>query len=128
MTSKDLIIVESPAKAKTIQKFIGKEFTVISSKGHVRDLPSKDLGIDIAKGFIPKYEILPDKKSLISDIKKMVEQSDTVWLATDDDREGEAISWHLIEAAKIPEEKSKELFFMKLRNLRLRMRFRQLER
>lgn len=111
MTNKDLIIVESPAKAKTIQKFIGKEFTVISSKGHVRDLPSKDLGIDIAKGFIPKYEILPDKKSLISDIKKMVEQSDTIWLATDDDREGEAISWHLIEAAKIPEEKIKRIVF-----------------
>ena len=109
--SKDLIIVESPAKAKTIQKFIGKEFTVISSKGHVRDLPSKDLGIDVAKGFVPKYEILPDKKSLISDIKKMVEQSDTIWLATDDDREGEAISWHLIEAAKIPEEKIKRIVF-----------------
>ena len=103
--SKDLIIVESPAKAKTIQKLVGKEFAVISSKGHVRDLPSKDIGIDIAKGFSPKYEILPDKKPLIADIKKMVQEADVVWLATDDDREGEAISWHLIEAAKIPKRK-----------------------
>ncbi|HHU47607.1 MAG TPA: type I DNA topoisomerase [Bacteroidales bacterium] len=109
--SKDLIIVESPAKAKTIQKLVGKEFAVISSKGHVRDLPSKDIGIDIAKGFSPKYEILPDKKPLIADIKKMVQEADVVWLATDDDREGEAISWHLIEAAKIPEEKIKRIVF-----------------
>ena len=72
--SKDLIIVESPAKAKTIQKFIGKDFTVVSSKGHVRDLPQKDLGIDIPKGFQPKYEILDDKKKLIQDIKKLANE------------------------------------------------------
>lgn len=109
--SKNLIIVESPAKAKTIQKFIGKDYTVISSKGHVRDLPSKDLGIDVSKNFLPQYEILSDKKKLISDIKKMVSESDVVWLATDDDREGEAISWHLMEAAGIPSEKTKRIVF-----------------
>ena len=69
--SKNLIIVESPAKAKTIQKFIGKDFTVISSKGHVRDLPQKELAIDISKNFLPNYEILPDKKKLIADVKKI---------------------------------------------------------
>lgn len=109
--SKNLIIVESPAKAKTIQKFIGKDYTVISSKGHVRDLPSKDLGIDITKQFLPKYEILSEKKKMITDIKKMVNEADTVWLATDDDREGEAISWHLMEAANIPAEKTKRIVF-----------------
>ena len=109
--SKNLIIVESPAKAKTIQKFITKDYTVISSKGHVRDLPQKDLGIDVSKNFLPQYEILPDKKKLISDIKKMVNDSEIVWLATDDDREGEAISWHLMEAADIPEDKTKRIVF-----------------
>jgi DNA topoisomerase-1 len=109
--SKNLIIVESPAKAKTIQKFIGKEYEVISSKGHVRDLPVKDLGIDIHKEFEPHYEIMPDKKKLIADIKKMAKEADVVLLATDDDREGEAISWHLIEAAEIPVEKAKRIVF-----------------
>ena len=109
--SKNLIIVESPAKAKTIQKFIGKEYEIISSKGHVRDLPEKDLGISIHKDFYPHYEIMPDKKKLISDIKKMADEADEVLLATDDDREGEAISWHLIEAAKIPLEKTKRIVF-----------------
>lgn len=109
--SKDLIIVESPAKAKTIQKFIGKDFTVVSSKGHVRDLPQKDLGIDIPKGFQPKYEILDDKKKLIQDIKKLANEADTVWLATDDDREGEAISWHLMEVADIAPSKTKRIVF-----------------
>jgi len=109
--SKNLIIVESPAKAKTIQKFIGKEYEIISSKGHVRDLPEKDLGISIHKDFLPHYEIMPDKKKLIADIKKMAEEADEVLLATDDDREGEAISWHLIDAAKIPIEKTKRIVF-----------------
>ncbi len=109
--SKDLIIVESPAKAKTIQKFIGKDFTVISSKGHVRDLPQKDLGIDIPMGFKPKYEILEEKKKLIQNIKKLANEADTVWLATDDDREGEAISWHLMEVADIAPSKTKRIVF-----------------
>ncbi len=109
--SKNLIIVESPAKAKTIQKFIGKDFTVISSKGHVRDLPQKDLGIDVAKSFEPNYVILDDKKALISDIKKKADEAEIVWLATDDDREGEAISWHLMQVSDIDPEKVRRIVF-----------------
>lgn len=109
--SKNLIIVESPAKAKTIQKFIGKDFTVISSKGHVRDLPQKDLGIDVSKSFEPKYVILDDKKALISDIKKQAAEAEIVWLATDDDREGEAISWHLLQVTQIDPSKVRRIVF-----------------
>ena len=109
--SKNLIIVESPAKAKTIQKFIGKDYTVISSKGHVRDLPAKGMGIDIAHDFEPQYEVLDDKKSLISDIKKKASEADTIWLATDDDREGEAISWHLMEVTNMDPAKVKRIVF-----------------
>ncbi|MCL2435409.1 MAG: type I DNA topoisomerase [Lentimicrobiaceae bacterium] len=109
--SKSLIIVESPAKAKTIQKFIGKEYEVVSSKGHVRDLPEKDLGISVHKNFEPHYEVMSDKKKLIADIKKMAHEADEVLLATDDDREGEAISWHIMEAADIPAEKTKRIIF-----------------
>ncbi len=109
--SKNLIIVESPAKAKTIQKFIGKDFTVISSKGHVRDLPQKDLGIDVTKSFEPKYIILDDKRALINDIKKKAEEADVVWLATDDDREGEAISWHLMQVAHMDPKKVRRIVF-----------------
>ena len=109
--SKNLIIVESPAKAKTIQKFIGKDYTVVSSKGHVRDLPSKGMGIDIAHDFEPQYEVLDDKKALINDIKKKAAEADTIWLATDDDREGEAISWHLMEVTKMDPEKVKRIVF-----------------
>ena len=108
---KKLIIVESPAKAKTIQKFIGKEYEVVSSKGHVRDLPEKDLGINIHKDFEPLYVVMPDKKKLIADLKKMAKEADEVLLATDDDREGEAISWHLTEAVEIPIEKTKRIVF-----------------
>ena len=109
--SKNLIIVESPAKAKTIQKFIGKDFDVVSSKGHVRDLPQKDLGIDISKNFEPQYVVLDDKKSLISEIKKKADAADVVWLATDDDREGEAISWHLMKVTNIDPAKVKRIVF-----------------
>jgi len=109
--SKSLIIVESPAKAKTIQKFIGKGYEVISSKGHVRDLPEKDLGISVHKDFEPHYEVMSDKKKLIADIKKLANEADEVLLATDDDREGEAISWHIMEAADIPAEKTKRIIF-----------------
>jgi DNA topoisomerase-1 len=109
--SKNLIIVESPAKAKTIQKFIGKDYNVISSKGHVRDLPAKGMGIDIAHDFEPQYEVLDDKKALISDIKKKAAEADTIWLATDDDREGEAISWHLMEVTGMDPDKVKRIVF-----------------
>ncbi|MBA4853561.1 type I DNA topoisomerase [Emticicia sp. BO119] len=96
--SKNLVIVESPAKAKTIEGYLGKDFTVKSSFGHVRDLPEKELGIDIGKNFAPKYAISSDKTKVINELKKLAKDSETVWLATDDDREGEAISWHLKES------------------------------
>lgn len=99
--SKNLLIVESPAKAKTIEKYLGKDFTVKASYGHVRDLPKGDDAIDIENGFEPKYEVLADKKSVIKELKALIKQHDTVWLATDEDREGEAISWHLAEALKL---------------------------
>ncbi len=96
--SKNLVIVESPAKAKTIEGYLGKDFTVKSSFGHVRDLPKDGLAVDVTNGFKPSYEISPDKKKLVSELKSLAKSMDEVWLATDDDREGEAISWHLKEA------------------------------
>ncbi len=96
--SKNLVIVESPAKAKTIEGYLGKDFTVRSSYGHVRDLPKDGLAVDVNNGFIPAYEVSPDKRQLVSELKKMAKAAEEVWLATDDDREGEAISWHLKEA------------------------------
>ena len=96
--SKNLVIVESPAKAKTIEGYLGKDFMVKSSFGHVRDLPKDGLAVDVANGFRPSYEISPDKKKLVSELKSLAKSADEVWLATDDDREGEAISWHLKEA------------------------------
>ncbi|MFD2934533.1 type I DNA topoisomerase [Spirosoma flavum] len=96
--SKNLVIVESPAKAKTIEGYLGKDFTVKSSFGHVRDLPKDGLAVDVLNGFKPSYEVSPDKKKLVSELKSLAKAADEVWLATDDDREGEAISWHLKEA------------------------------
>ncbi|MCH2213806.1 MAG: type I DNA topoisomerase [Flavobacteriales bacterium] len=95
--SKNLVIVESPAKAKTIEGFLGKDFVVKSSYGHVRDLKKKGLAVDVENGFAPEYEVSPDKKKVIDELKKLVAKSEKVWLATDEDREGEAISWHLEE-------------------------------
>ena len=94
---KNLVIVESPAKAKTIEKFLGKDFVVASSFGHIRDLVSKDMGIEIDNGFNPIYEVPSDKKEVVSRLKKLVKSSDQVWLASDEDREGEAIAWHLAD-------------------------------
>jgi DNA topoisomerase-1 len=109
--AKNLVIVESPAKAKTIEKFLGKDFSVLSSFGHVRDLSKKDLGVDLEKGFIPNYEISADKKKLVKDLKKLAKSAEVVWLATDEDREGEAISWHLVEALELDESKTKRIVF-----------------
>ena len=109
--AKNLVIVESPAKAKTIEKFLGKDFTVKSSFGHVRDLSKKDLSVDLEKGFVPKYEIPADKKKTIKDLNKIASETDTVWLATDEDREGEAISWHLVEALDLDETRTKRIVF-----------------
>ncbi len=96
--SKNVVIVESPAKANTIEKFLGKDFLVTSSYGHIRDLEKKDMGIDVNNSFTPKYIIPEDKKAVIRELKKLTKKADTVWLATDEDREGEAIAWHLQQA------------------------------
>ena len=107
----NLVIVESPAKAKTIEKFLGKDFQVESSYGHIRDLEKKNNGVDVNNNFEPKYIIPPDKKHVVSELKKLAKKANTVWLASDEDREGEAISWHLKEALKLPDEKTKRIVF-----------------
>ena len=112
--SKNLVIVESPAKAKTIENYLGKEFTVRSSFGHVRDLPKGDDAIDIENNFTPKYIISTDKKQIVSELKKLAKKAETIWLATDDDREGEAISWHLKEALKLNSENTKRIVFREI--------------
>ena len=99
--SKNLVIVESPAKAKTIEGYLGKDFKVVSSYGHVRDLPKGDKAIDIENGFKPTYEVTADKKEVIKNLKKLAKEAEMIYLASDDDREGEAISWHLKEALKL---------------------------
>jgi len=107
----NLVIVESPAKAKTIEKFLGKDFFVSSSMGHIRDLEKKDFGIDIQNNFTPKYEISADKKKLVAELKKIAKDSKTIWLASDEDREGEAISWHLMETLGLDPAKTKRIVF-----------------
>ena len=109
--AKNLVIVESHAKAKTIENFLGKDFTVKSSFGHVRDLVKKGMAVDTDKGFAPVYEISPDKEKVIAELKKLAKAADMVWLATDEDREGEAISWHLAEALKLEDKKTKRIVF-----------------
>ncbi len=107
----NLVIVESPAKAKTIEKFLGKAYTVRSSFGHIRDLAKKNLGIDIEKQFTPKYVIPADKKKLVKELKDLAKDSAMVWLATDEDREGEAIAWHLFEELGLEKEKTRRIVF-----------------
>jgi len=99
--SQNLVIVESPAKAKTIEKYLGEGYVVKSSYGHIRDIQKKGMGIDLAHGFTPTYEISADKKKNVAELRKLAKTSDTIWLATDEDREGEAIAWHLAEALKL---------------------------
>ncbi|GIV28418.1 MAG: DNA topoisomerase 1 [Bacteroidia bacterium] len=108
---KNLVIVESPAKAKTIQKFLGDGFVVKSSFGHIRDLAKNDLSVDINNQFKPTYVIDPEKKKIIDELKKASKESDIVWLASDEDREGEAIAWHLSEALNLPKDKRKRIVF-----------------
>ena len=110
MTKKNLVIVESPAKAKTIEGYLGVDFVVKSSFGHVRDLPKDDKAIDIKNGYQPFYEVSPEKVKVISELRQLVKASDEVWLATDDDREGEAISWHLKEALNLPDTTKRIVF------------------
>ncbi len=107
----NLVIVESPAKAKTIEKILGDSFTVRSSYGHVRDLPKGNGAIDIEKGFVPSYEISDDKKKVVSELKSAAKKADMVWLASDEDREGEAIAWHLSQVLKLDDSKTKRIVF-----------------
>ena len=108
---KNLVIVESPAKAGTIQKFLGEDFIVKSSFGHIRDLHDSELSIDVKAGFKPEYVIPADKKKLVSELKKAAKEASVVWLASDEDREGEAISWHLFETLGLKEENTKRIVF-----------------
>lgn len=109
--SKNLVIVESPAKAKTIERYLGKDYTVKSSFGHIRDLPKKGLSIDKANNFEPTYEISPDKTKVVRELKKLAKTADSVWLATDEDREGEAIAWHLCMALGLNPKTTKRIVF-----------------
>ena len=109
--AKNLVIVESPAKAKTIEKFLGKNFQVESSFGHIADLPSKELGVNVEGDFKPKYIVSTDKKAVVKKLKDLANKADTVWLASDEDREGEAIAWHLFEQLKLSKENTKRIVF-----------------
>ncbi len=112
--SKNLVIVESPAKAKTIEKFLGDDFKVVSSNGHIADLPSNELGIDLENNYSPKYKISTDKKDLVKKLKNQLKNVETVWLASDEDREGEAIAWHLAENLNLDESKTKRIVFREI--------------
>lgn len=109
--AKNLVIVESPAKAKTIEKFLGKDFKVESSFGHIADLPSSELGVNVEGDFKPKYEVSKDKVTVVKKLKDLAKEADTVWLASDEDREGEAIAWHLAETLKLDKSKTKRIVF-----------------
>ncbi|MDG4714634.1 type I DNA topoisomerase [Winogradskyella marincola] len=108
---KNLVIVESPAKAKTIEKFLGKDYKVESSFGHISDLPSKELGVDVEGDFDPKYKVSKDKRDVVKKLKELAKKAEMVWLASDEDREGEAIAWHLAEALDLDKEKTKRIVF-----------------
>ena len=108
---KNLVIVESPAKAKTIEKFLGKDFKVMSSYGHIRDLKTKEFSIDVEHDYAPQYVIPADKKKLVSELKSEAKSAEQVWLASDEDREGEAISWHLYEVLGLKPENTKRIVF-----------------
>ena len=97
----NLVIVESPAKAKTIEKFLGKDFRVVSSFGHIRDLSKKNLGIDIENNFTPVYEVPKEKSKVVAELRKAASGSKNIWIASDEDREGEAIAWHLVSVLNL---------------------------
>ena len=111
MAKSNLVIVESPAKAKTIGKYLGPDYQVKASMGHVRDLPKSKIGVDVEHGFVPDYQPIKGKEEVISDLKKAAKQSDKVFLATDPDREGEAISWHLKELLELPDDRTYRVTF-----------------
>ena len=108
---KNLVIVESPAKAKTIEKFLGPDFRVMSSYGHIRDLKPKSFSIDVEHGFAPEYEIPDDKADLVKSLREAARKADTVWLASDEDREGEAIAWHLAEVLGLDPATTRRIVF-----------------
>jgi DNA topoisomerase-1 len=112
--AKNLVIVESPAKAKTIEKFLGKDYKVTSSFGHIADLPSKELGVDVDNDFKPKYVVNADKKDVVRKLTKMAKDSELVWLASDEDREGEAIAWHLADELKLDQAKTRRIVFSEI--------------
>ena len=112
--SKNLVIVESPAKAQTIEKYLGNDFKVVSSYGHISDLPSKEIGVDVENNFKPKYIISNDKKDVVKDLKKKADSADFIWLASDEDREGEAIAWHLLEILKLEKNKTRRIVFREI--------------
>ncbi len=118
--AKNLVIVESPAKAKTIEKFLGKDFKVESSFGHISDLPSKELGVDVDGDFKPKYEVSKDKKAVVKKLRDLAKKAEMVWLASDEDREGEAIAWHLAEALKLDKDKTKRIVFHEITKTAIR--------
>ena len=108
---KDLVIVESPAKARTVGKFLGNRYSVKASIGHIRDLPQSQLGVDVERDFAPTYLVPPDKRAVVRDLRDAATQAGSVYLATDPDREGEAISWHLMQAARIEESRGRRVVF-----------------
>ena len=112
--AKNLVIVESPAKAKTIEKFLGKDFKVASSFGHIVDLPSKELGVNVDNDFTAKYTVSSDKKKIVSELKSLAKKAQTIWLASDEDREGEAIAWHLLNTLKLTNTDSKRIVFSEI--------------
>src|SRR5699024_9668168 len=107
----DLVIVESPAKARTIEKYLGKDFKVVASMGHLRDLPKSTMGVDIENGFTPEYIPVKGKEEIIDELKRRAKDADMVYLATDPDREGEAIAWHLKELLELPDDKAVRVTF-----------------
>ena len=111
MAKKNLVIVESPAKAKTIEKYLGKDYVVKASMGHLRDLPKSTMGVEVENDFEPSYRPIKGKEDIINDLKKAAKESDFVYLATDPDREGEAISWHLKELLKLSDAKARRVTF-----------------
>ncbi len=111
MSGKNLVIVESPGKVKTIQKYLGKDFLVKASIGHIRDLEEHNLGVDVENGFKPEYVIPADKKKVVADLRKLADSASTIWLASDEDREGEAISWHLTQTLELPKDKTRRIVF-----------------
>ncbi|MCP4148227.1 MAG: DNA topoisomerase I, partial [bacterium] len=111
MNTSNLVIVESPAKAKTIEKFLGKDYHVTSSYGHIRDLVKKNFGIEKEKNYKPIYQVSEDKKKIVTELRKLAKTATTVWLASDEDREGEAIAWHLAEVLKLKPENTKRIVF-----------------